>query len=354
MTFSFQRFSFFLTALLILLVSCGTPYEAEEDAGEEQQEEEQQEQIEQNDPVSPDGVLETVTWNIEWYGDGTYGSGDGNGPSDEYTQTKNIVEIVDSLDADLFAFQEIHSQKALDDITENMEGYRGFVAEHIDWIQKTAFVYNTNTIDSLEAGSIEDVRDAYQSDWSYYWASGRTPLFFRFNYTYENTTQEFYAVVIHGKANTGSNSEEYAEAYQRRQKAAEGLYYYLKDNKPNANIILLGDYNDDVDKSIYYEEQNGENVYQDTPYDEFVEDTENFEVITKKLSDAGESASINYEDIIDHITISDELFDEHVQNSTLIHDPRSYIDSYGSTTSDHLPVWAKFDVTAASKSLTKN
>ncbi|NIT57696.1 MAG: hypothetical protein GWN00_16135, partial [Aliifodinibius sp.] len=58
----------------------------------------------------------------------------------------------------------------------------------------------------------------------------------------------------------------------------------------------------------------------------------------------GESASINYDDIIDHITISDELFDEHIQNSTLIHDPRSYIDNYGSTTSDHLPVWAKFEI----------
>lgn len=348
MKFSLQRFSFYLTAILILLVSCGTPYEAEEDTGEEQQEDE--EQIEQNDPVSPDGVLETVTWNIEGYGDGTYGS-ENWGPSNEHQQTKNVLQVADSLKADLYAFQEIYSQQALEDISENMKGYKGFVANHINGKQKMAFIYNTNTIDSLEAGSISDVREEYQSDWSYYWASGRTPLFFRFNYTYQNTTQEFYAVVIHGKANTGSNSEEYAEAYQRRQKAAEGLYYYLKDNKPDANIILLGDYNDDVDQSIYYE---GDNVYQETPYDEFVEDTENFEVITKKLSDAGESASINYDDIIDHITISDELFDEHVQNSTLIHDPRSYINSYGSTTSDHLPVWAKFDVTAASKSLTKN
>lgn len=339
MTSSFQKLSFFLTALLIVLVSCGTPYEAEEDRGEEQQDE-QEEQITQNDPVSPDGVLETVTWNIEGYGDGTYGS-ENWGPSNEHQQTKNVLQVADSLKADLYAFQEIYNQQALKDISENMKGYKGFVANHINGKQKMAFVYNTNTIDSLEAGSISNVREEYQSDWSYYWANGRTPLFFRFNYTSENTTpQEFYAVVIHGKANTSN----YAESYERRQKAAEGLYYYLKDNKPNANIILLGDYNDDVDQSIYYEEQNGDNVYQETSYDEFVEDTENFDVITKKLSDAGESASINYDNIIDHITISDELFDEHIQNSTLIHDPRPYIDNYGTTTSDHLPVWAKFEI----------
>jgi endonuclease/exonuclease/phosphatase family metal-dependent hydrolase len=339
MNFSFQKLSYFLAALLLVLASCGTPYQAEEDP-EEEQEEEQEEQIEQNDPVPADGVLETVTWNIEWYGSGS------RGPSNEKLQTKNVVEILDSLHADLYAFQEIADQEALNNIVQYMDGYSGFTASHVPRDQDMAFVYNTNTIDSLEAGPINDVRPEYQDDWSYYWASGRTPLFFRFNYTYENTTQEFYAVVIHGKANTGSNSAEYAEAYERRQKAAEGLYYYLKDNKPDANIILLGDYNDDVDESIYYVEENDEKNYQETPYDEFVKDTENFDVLTKKLSDSEQSASINYDNIIDHITISNELFDEHVQNSTLIHDPRSYIENYGNTTSDHLPVWAKFEVSA--------
>lgn len=338
MNLSFQKLSYFLTALLLFLASCSTPYQPEEDPEEE---EEQEEQIEQNDPVSPDGVLETVTWNLLGFGTGF------TGPSDWDLQTKNIVEVVDSLDADLYAFQEVADQSALNDIVQYMEGYSGFTAEYVSQQQKMAFVYNTNTIDSLEAGTIEDVREAYQSDWSHYWASGRTPLFFRFNYTYQNTTQNFYAVVIHAKAHTGGSSEEYAEAYERRKRAAEGLYYYLLDNEPDANVILLGDYNDDVDESIYYEES--PDNFAQTPYYQFVNDTDDFDVITKKFSDSGESASINYEDIIDHITISNELFDEHVQNSTLIHDPRSYIENYGNTTSDHLPVWAKFDITTTSK-----
>ena len=346
MNLSFQKLSYFLTALLFVLASCGTPYQAEEDPDEEQ-EEEQEEQIEQNDPVSPDGVLETVTWNLLGFGTGF------TGPSDWDLQTKNIVEVVDSLDADLYAFQEVADQEALNNIVQYMDGYSGFTASHVPRSQKMAFVYNTNTIDSLEAGSIEDVREEYQNDWSFYWASGRTPLFFRFNYTYENTTQEFYAVVIHGKANTGSSSEEYAQAYERRKKAAEGLYYYLLDNKPEANVILLGDYNDDVDESIYYEES--PDNYAQTPYYQFVNDTDDFDVITEPLSEAGESASVNYEDLIDHITISDELFDEHIQNSTEVYyDPQSYIENYGNTTSDHLPVWAKFDITTTSKSQVNN
>lgn len=322
-----------LAVPLLILSGCGSPYQPEEEQKENAV------QIEQNDSVPPDGVLETVTWNLLGYGTGF------TGPSNWDLQTKNIVAVVDSLGADLYAFQEVADQEALDNIVQYMNGYSGFTASHVPRDQDMAFVYNTNAIDSLEAGPIDntDIGEAYQNKWDYYWANGRTPLFFRFNYTYENTTEEFYAVVIHGKANT----EDYAESYKRRQMAAEGLYYYLRENKPDANIILLGDYNDDVDQSIYYVQENNDRVYQETPYDEFIEDTDNFNVLTKKLSNAGESASVNYDEIIDHITISNELFDEHIQNSTLIHDPRSYIDNYENTTSDHLPVWAKFDITSA-------
>ncbi|MGM0546063.1 MAG: endonuclease/exonuclease/phosphatase family protein [Bacteroidota bacterium] len=324
MNFSLQKLAYPLAALLLLLSACGTPYQPEEDPDEEQ-EEEQEETIEQNDPVPPDGILETVTWNLLGYGTGF------TGPSNEDLQTENIVEVVDSLDADLYAFQEVDGQESLNEIIQYMEDYKGFTADHVSQSQKMAFVYNTNdnTIDSVSSGPISDGQNSNA------WAS-RYPMYFEFDYTYEDQTQRFFAVVIHAKAFDDE------ESYERRKTAAQDLYDYLTEEKPDANIILLGDYNDDVDQSIY--EPDGEPA--ETPYDQFVEDTENFDVITKKLSDAGESASINYEDIIDHITISDELFDEHVENSTLIHDPREYIDDYGETTSDHLPVWAKFDVTA--------
>lgn len=314
-------------------MSCGTPYQPEE--------KEESKEIAKTDEVPPDGILETVTWNLNWYG------ADFNGPSDQELQTKNIIQVIDSLDADLYAFQEVNEQEDLNNIVDNMRGYRGFIAEFSQG-QKMAFAYNTNTIDSLEAGLIVSAPDEYDDDWEYYWANGRVPLFFHFTYTYEDHRKDFFAVVIHGKANVGSNDQEYAEAYKRRKKAAEGLYYYLKENKPNENIVLLGDYNDDVDESIYYSSSGN---YEETPYYLFVNDTENFDVISKKLSDAGQSASINYEDIIDHITISDELFNSYVKNSTSVYKaPMSYIDDYGNTTSDHLPVWAKFDITS-SKSL---
>lgn len=334
--FSFKKQFFLFVSALILLTSCGTSYEPEEEEQEQQEEE-----ITDANSVPADGILETVTWNLQWYGSGI------GGPPDFYQQTKNIVRVIDSLDADLYAFQEINEQTDLNNIVNNMPGYSGFVADKEEKSQQMAFAFNTNAIDSLDSGVISssDVRPEYQDEWSYNWASGRIPLYFEF--AYKESGEIFYAVLIHGKAHTGDSAAEYEEAYQRRKKAAEGLYYYLQDEKAEANIIFLGDYNDDVDQSIYYEDSSGDTKnYAKTPYYLFVNDTENFEVITKKLSDSGQSASINYEDIIDHITMSDELFDNYIKNSTAVYDaPQSYITNYGETTSDHLPVWAKFDVT---------
>jgi hypothetical protein len=230
-----------------------------------------------------------------------------------------------------------------------MTGYHGFTADFINKGQQMAILYNTNTIDSLEAGEIRaaKVRETYREDWEYYWANGRPPLFFRFDYSNNGEQTEFFAVVIHAKANYG----DYKESYERRQMAAEGLYYYLMDEHPNANIILLGDYNDDVDESIYYEEQNDEEVYQDTPYDEFTVDTQNFRIVTQVLSENRQTASINYRnedgegDLIDHINMSDELFNLYIDGSADIYEaPLEYIPDFESSTSDHLPVWAKFDL----------
>lgn len=275
--------------------------------------------------VPPDGILETVTWNIEWYGSTS------NGPEDERQQTKNVLEVSDSLKADLYAFQEVHSKERLDSLTKYMTGYRGFTADYISYNQRMAFVYNTETIDSLSAGAITQNQDGY------HWASGRFPLFFSFNYNYRGSSIPIYAIVIHGKANTG-DSQEKEEAYNRRKNAAQSLYEYLQNEQPDARIILLGDFNDDVDQSIY-------DGASPSPYMSFVNDNDSFRAVTKSISEKGESSYIagNYSDLIDHIIISDELFSGYKTSSEEIFKADRFIENYVTTTSDHLPVWAKFD-----------
>lgn len=300
--------------LILTFASCGT-------SGYEFPDDEEPKDITRSAPVPADGILETVTWNIEWFGDGS----GGNGPNDEFRQAQYIAQVMDSLQADLYAFQEVYSQQALNNITRRLTNYNGFVANHIDWIQKMAFVYNTNTIDSLTAGPITNGQDKFA------WANGRFPLYFHFNYSYQNRDEPFYAIVIHAKAFDDQQS------YERRKKAAQDLYDYLMKQKPNANVIFLGDYNDDVDVSIYNEAQ--------SPYYPFVADSENFRVLTAALSQTGKASTTGYDDMIDHITVSNELFDSYIGGSAAVYtSPETFIPNYEHTTSDHYPVWTKFDI----------
>ena len=80
----------------------------------------------------------------------------------------------------------------------------------------------------------------------------------------------------------------------------------------------------------------------ESPYAIFVNDTADFRVVTKTLSDAGFRSYVFEEDVIDHMTISDELFKEYVDSSATIFYPFDFIANYSSTTSDHLPVRTRY------------
>lgn len=270
-------------------------------------------------PVAADGILETVTWNLEWYG-----SSD-NGPANENLQTKNFLTVLDQLNADLYAFQEVANAKDLKRLISNMKGYKQVVAKEMVRDQKTAFVYNSAVIELVSSGLIKTGQDAYD------WASGRFPFYFEFNYTTENKVYSIYAVVIHAKCCTD------AESYDRRQGAAKSLYSFLTKNKPNAHILILGDHNDDMDESIF--------KGWESPYASFLNDTKNFKVVTKIISDNHQSTSVKYEDAVDHIMISNELFGEYIPKSAkVMTQAADLIENYGNTTSDHYPVGAEFDL----------
>lgn len=277
------------------------------------------EPIAKSDSVAPDDTLEAVTWNLKWFGDTR------QGPSDDRRQTKNILQVTDSLKADLYAFEEVYDQGALDSLVKYMQGYHGFVATAYPRDQHTSFVYNTQTIDSVSSGIITEGQDEHD------WASGRYPFYFSFKYHFNGTTVPIYAVAIHAKAGSGKDD------YDRRKAAAQSLYTYLTNQKPDAKIIFLGDYNDDVDESIY----NGA----ETPYQPFVGDQNHYLVVSKSLSDSHQASETNYPSTIDHITISNELFPFYVNGSVAVFQhAEDFISNYGNSTSDHYPVWAKFTV----------
>lgn len=273
-----------------------------------------------HDEVAGDDRLETITWNIEWFGSTS------NGPSDERLQLANVLTILDTLEADLYAFQEIYGQAQIDSLTKYMPGYEGVVAGHISWVQKTAFLYNTNTISNVSTDVIDESEGMSEYDFA-----GRLPFVLNFDYAHSGGTQSFMAIVIHAKCCTGSDD------YMRRKAAADSLYNYLQAQHPDDFIVLMGDYNDDLDESIYGSGGN----YEETPYISFKSDSNSFTVVTGDLGANGTSSTVSHDDVIDHITYSNEVMPFYLQGSAaVLQEVEEYVTNYGNTTSDHYPVKA--------------
>jgi endonuclease/exonuclease/phosphatase family metal-dependent hydrolase/uncharacterized protein YdeI (BOF family) len=259
-------------------------------------------------------TFETVTWNIEWFGSPT------NGPQDRDLQLRNAARVIRTIDADLYALQEISDNAYFRGLLDTLgPGWKGFVAPIVQ-TQRTAYIYKTATIDSISAGFTFTTGD---------WANGRWPYEFVFDATVSGITRRIHAVNIHGKATQNNPIDD----YNRRLADSQQLKAWADANRPSQNLIILGDYNDDVDVSTV------NNL--PSPYANFVNDSLRYKVVTKSLS-LRRLQSHTTGEMIDHIMISNELYGVHMDSTERVENP-SYIGSYLSTTSDHYPVWTRFD-----------
>ena len=265
------------------------------------------------DDVSKDKTLDVITWNIEWFGDSS------NGPDDEELQFENVKTVLTTLDADIYAFQEISNSSQFNRLVDELDAYGGFEASFSQQ-QKTAFMFKRATIDSLDSGLIS------QGMISFDWANGRLPLMFQFSATIDGMQREVFSFNIHAKA-FGDQ-----ESYNRRVNASAQMKNFLDFNHLNDNVILLGDYNDDVTVSTYNNEV--------SPYQNFVDDS-NYLVITKSLSEQG-ATSFRTQSMLDHITINSEFVPDYFEGTERVENP-SFIGSFLSSTSDHFPVTTRFN-----------
>ncbi|WP_199688347.1 DUF5689 domain-containing protein [Pontibacter oryzae] len=295
-------------------------------------------------------TLDVMTWNMEFFG----ATQPDFGPNNELLQLQNAAALLDSVHADIIAVQEISDDNQLQQLVDMMPGYAKVCSDRYSYSfngpdpsfppQKLCFIYNTAVISVVEARVMfEEMYDAARTgqsqalnnyptgDPSSFWSSGRLPYMLTVDATIEGITERINLINIHAKS--GSASADLA----RRAYDVQVLKDSLDVHYANANIILLGDYNDDVDASI----GNGQTAYQ-----LFVQDADDYRAVTLSLSEAGLRSFITQDNVIDHITISNELFDEYVVGSESLVIPFTYIANYVNTTSDHLPVKTRFELKA--------
>lgn len=149
-------------------------------------------------------------------------------------------------------------------------------------------------------------------------------------------TKRLHIVDIHARANNSSDPQ---LRYDLRKYDVEVLKDSLDAQYNDVNLILLGDYNDDLDFTVA-------NIPSTiSSYEVYTNDTDNYSAISLILSNEGFRSFVFSENMIDHITTSNELDGNFIDGSARV-GYEFYDNDYSRSASDHLPVSARFEFMA--------
>ena len=267
-----------------------------------------------------------TTWNVEWLSCTT------DGPTNENLQLNNVALVIKSMNSDVVALQEVGTSTTYATINLLLQALGNEWGGEIvtSWLdnceQNQAIIYKKAKIQFISGAFITDGGGSYD------WSSGRYPVLYSINLKVGGEVVPVSLINIHAKAMSDASS------YTRRKNASLGLKTLLDGSAYNTKkIILLGDFNDYLVGT-----QCSTCSPADSPYKNFVEDTQNYKCLTNGLYDP------NYRSpVIDNIIISNELIDNYTSSSTAREELATQsIPSYTTTTSDHTPISAKFNITA--------
>jgi endonuclease/exonuclease/phosphatase family metal-dependent hydrolase len=269
-----------------------------------------------------------ANWNVEWFGDTT------NGPTNEVTQLDNVRTVISVAELDFWGLQEVVDTPAFNTLKQRLPGYDGFLADdarvpfgasyYSATEQKVGILYRTDVV-TVKSAQLILTSSAYDF-------GSRPPLRVDLRLTRDGLSMDVVAIVLHMKALTD------AASYDRRANAARVLKNYLDTQLPNERVIVLGDWNDDVDVSIAWDSTTSS--YRPTPYQGFLDDAADYTFVTRTLSLTNQRSTVSHTQFIDHQLYSNELAANHVSGSAQV--LRPVITQYGSTTSDHYPVLSRF------------
>lgn len=247
-----------------------------------------------------DDDLEIVTWNVKDF------------PFQRDTTISLISYIINKQQPDIVAFQEIASAEDFEKLTNEIEGYESQLM--VKGFLDLGFLYKTSEV-SIE----EDIKEILTDD---FFAFPRPPVVIKIKHISGfNPT----IVSIHLKCCDGN------ENFQRRKAASNQLKTYIDTNLPDDEVIVLGDFNDQI-----YGEPDLEN-----PFLNFIDDNENyvFADMGLAMSDKDDWSYPGWPSHIDHILLTNELFDSVDETITLAYD--DCFDKYFQMISDHRPVMVK-------------
>ena len=260
---------------------------------------------------TPD-TLDVVTWNIEEF------------PKKGQATITAVAEILEALDVDLFALQEISDVRAFEQMVDHLPGWESYVDS--EWYAGLAYLYRTSAI---EVGRNYEIYTT-QEYWS---AFPRSPQVMEFRFG----AHEYVVINNHFKC-CGNGHLELEDAWDeetRRMEATNLLKTYIDTHFDQSRVFVLGDLNDSLT---------------DTPtnnvFSSLLDDSENYRFADMGIAQGAASqwSYPSYPSHLDHILISNELFGgfEHEDSEVLsLPVDEVFFDGwrdYERTVSDHRPV----------------
>ena len=263
--------------------------------------------------LGSDNSLDFVTWNIEWF------------PKNDEVTVEYVTEIIEQLDLDILAIQELDDRDMFDQMLEALPDYTGYYES--SWFAGLAYIYKTETIE------INDIYEIYTT--SPYWSAfPRSPMVMDINFMGEN----YFFINNHfkccGDGVLDFNDE--SDEEKRRYNAINLLKEYIDDNLSYEKVIVLGDLNDDIAES-----------YSNNVFQEILDDSNNYlfadmEIATGSISNWSYP---NWPSHLDHILITNELFNDLENGDIQTIKIDQYLNGgwseYDYNISDHRPVFMR-------------
>lgn len=233
-------------------------------------------------------------------------------------QTLDLVKgILESLDADVIALQEIRSINDFEELVNQLQGWEGRVLTFGNSTQRLAYLYKTKEITLIEpvthlfSENTDEMNEAF--------TSVRRPLHARFQH---RNGLNFRIVNVHLKCCDGSED--------RRRKALNKIKQKIDNEWFLDPVVVLGDFNDEL-------------VDVDNVFDLFLNDATNFSFTTLPIAQGNSSnwSFPSWPSHLDHILITDELFNKELTTETLRFS--ACFAGYTTSISDHRPVMIRLE-----------
>jgi endonuclease/exonuclease/phosphatase family metal-dependent hydrolase len=263
--------------------------------------------------------LDLATWNIEWF------------PKNDQVTVNYVTEIINLLDLDILAIQELDDTTMFDQMLDDLPSYTGYYQS--SWFAGLAYIYKTELIE------INDIYEIYTT--SPYWNPfPRSPMVMDINFMGKN----YFIINNHFKC-CGDGILDYDDTYDeesRRYTAMNLLKEYIDNYLPNNNVIVLGDLNDNI------AEDPPNNVFQ-----EVLNDSTNFHFADYQIAQGNSSewSFPNWPSHLDHILITNEMFNGSNNFDVQTIKIDEYLDGgwneYDQNISDHRPVAIKYSINSA-------